>query len=468
MKRKVLLLEINEVTWDLIDPLIEKGKLPTFAQLKREGAWASPVSVDLPPQMDPWITWTTVYTGRSQAEHNVFHLQQPPETIGSPRIWEICHNAGLKVGVYGSLCSYPPQKVDGFYVPDTFSPGTETFPDRIAPIQELNLTYTRTARLPSDNDGLKFKAKLGSELLRLGLRLDTCGKIVTQLTRERLRPETRWKRIALQPRVNFDFFCNLYRKHRPDFATFHTNHVAHYQHTYWKAMQPERFAHPTSEEEKRTYGGAIEFGYVVADEIIRRAIDLCDRETVLVVASSMGQKPYETSLRNGKSIGQLRSLDKLAEILGIDDQIKFLPVMSDQFNIYCGDDGTKREVIKKISTAYVNSPECPMFLVSELPEFLTVNLNHSDDIDEDSECFFPAEREEPARFKYSDLVYQTGAVKSGCHDPTGILGIIGEGINPVEVPDCSNLEIAPTILSLLGVRVPDEMSGRVLSEAWGR
>ena len=35
---KVLLVEINEITWDLIDPLIEQGKLPTFARLKREGA----------------------------------------------------------------------------------------------------------------------------------------------------------------------------------------------------------------------------------------------------------------------------------------------------------------------------------------------------------------------------------------------------------------------------------------------
>ena len=48
-RKKVLLVEVNEVTWNLIDPLIEQGLLPTFAQLKREGAWASPMSVDLPP-----------------------------------------------------------------------------------------------------------------------------------------------------------------------------------------------------------------------------------------------------------------------------------------------------------------------------------------------------------------------------------------------------------------------------------
>jgi hypothetical protein len=79
--QNVILMEINEITWDLIDPLIEQGKLPTFAKLKREGAWGAPMSVDLPPQLDPWITWTTVYSGRPQADHNVFFLQQPPDTI---------------------------------------------------------------------------------------------------------------------------------------------------------------------------------------------------------------------------------------------------------------------------------------------------------------------------------------------------------------------------------------------------
>ena len=76
-RRNVLLVELNEVTWDLIDPLIEQGKLPTFARLKREGTWATPMSVDQPPQMDPWITWTTVYTGRPQADHHVFFLRSP-------------------------------------------------------------------------------------------------------------------------------------------------------------------------------------------------------------------------------------------------------------------------------------------------------------------------------------------------------------------------------------------------------
>jgi arylsulfatase A-like enzyme len=36
----------------------------------------------------------------------------------------------------------------------------------------------------------------------------------------------------------------------------------------------------------------------------------------------------------------------------------------------------------------------------------------------------------------------------------------------LQVSDCTNLDIAPTLLTLVGLAVPDEMKGRVLSEAF--
>ncbi|HYE16227.1 MAG TPA: alkaline phosphatase family protein, partial [Pyrinomonadaceae bacterium] len=373
-KRKVLFVELNENTWDLIDPLIERGKLPTFARLKREGAWGEPVSVDMPPQLDPWITWTTVYTGRTQAEHNLFFLQQPPETIRARRVWEICDDAGLSVGVYGSLCSWPPRAVRGFYVPDTFAPDAATHPEHLSPVQTLNLTYTRSVRLPSDEDGLAFKARLGAKLVGLGLSARTMARVAAQLARERLDPSCRWRRVALQPAVNFDFFRRLYRRHRPDFASFHTNHVAHYMHTYWKAMRPDLFPQETSPEEVRAYGGAIEHGYRAADELLRGMMSLLDEETVLVVASSMGQKPFVSDLKKGKRIGQLRSLDRLVEILGEGGRVRTLSTMSDQFNLYPDSPETMRRVVAALRSAYVDDPAQPMFFVTTLEDSLTINL----------------------------------------------------------------------------------------------
>ncbi|HEV3467921.1 MAG TPA: alkaline phosphatase family protein [Pyrinomonadaceae bacterium] len=463
-RRKVLLAEINEITWDLLDPWIEEGKLPTFARLKREGAWGAPLSVDLPPQLDPWITWTTVYTGRTQAEHNVFFLQQPPESIRAERLWELCRDGGLKVGVYGSLCSWPPQPVEGFYVPDTFAPDPATYPDRLRPIQELNLTYTRSVRLPSDQDGAWFKARLGAKLLGLGLGPGTVARIVGQLARERFDPASRWRRVALQPFVNFDFFSRLYRRHRPDFATFHTNHVAHYMHTYWKAMRPELFPLETGEAERRAYGGAIEHGYRTADELLRRMAALLDEETVLVVASSMGQKPFVSRLKDGKRIAQVRSLERLLAVLGVSGRAEALATMSDQFNIYPDTDETRDLVLERLGAAYVDTPARPMFYTATVGRGVTVNLRLDEAVAEDSRCFFPHSGES---FLYEDLVYHTGHVKSGCHDPRGVLLLYGAGVRRgARVGPCDNLDLAPTLLALLGLPAPASMKGRVLAEAF--
>ena len=154
--------------------------------------------------------------------------------------------------------------------------------------------------------------------MKLGLGPAHLAAITRQLAEERINPRIRWKRVALQPLVNFGFFRKLYRQHRPHFATFHTNHVAHYQHTYWKAMEPEKFRPlETTGEESETYGPAIEYGYTTADRLLGRMMALLDPETVLVVASSMGQKPFHSTLKGGKQIAQWRSLDALLDLLGV-------------------------------------------------------------------------------------------------------------------------------------------------------
>lgn len=465
-RKKVLLVELNEITWDLIDPLIEQGELPTFARIKREGTWAAPLSVDLPPQLDPWITWTTLYTGRAQKDHNIFFLQQPPETIGARRIWEICHEQGLRVGVYGSLCSWPPVPVNGYYVPDTFAPDTATYPESLRAIQELNLTYTRSIHQPADQDGLWFKARLAARLLALGLRVDTVTRIVRQLARERSNPEARWQRVALQPFVNFDFFSRLYRRHQPEFASFHSNHVAHYQHTYWKAMQPDRFEQETTPDEARIFGGAIKHGYRTADELLKCMLEMLDNNTVLVVASSMGQKPFISEHKDGKAVSQVGSLDRLLEILGVEHRARALATMSDQFNIYPDTRATRDFIFDALRAAYVDSPDQPMFFAYTVEDSITVNLRPYVKKSETSRCYFP-HLEKDNSFPYEDLVYDTGKVKSGCHDPKGMMMLYGAGIRRGGyVSQCNNLDVAPTLLTLLGLKVPMEMKGRVLAEVF--
>jgi hypothetical protein len=231
-------------------------------------------------------------------------------------------------------------------------------------------------------------------------------------------------------------------------------------------MAPEAFPQATTPDEIRTYGGAIEHGYAAADELLSRMLRLLDRSTTLVVASSMGQKPYVSPLRNGKPISQLRSLDRLVEIAGLNGRAHALSTMSDQFNLYPDTAATGDEAIKILEAAYVDLPSRPMFHVLRVEDCLTVNLRFYEETTEDSRCVFPHRKTDNA-FRYSDLVYGTGMVKSGRHDPKGMMIFYGPGVRSGRsLAEANNLDIAPTLLTLMGLPVPEEMKGRVLSEAF--
>jgi hypothetical protein len=235
--RKVILVELNEITWTLIDPLLERGSLPTFAEFIRHGTKGSPVATEVPPYLDPWISWTSLYTGRPHDEHGVRFLEQPPETVTGPRLWDLAADAGRSVGVFGSIMSWPPREdVQGFWVPSTFSPDPTTFPRSLQPIQELNLMATRAHTPVRGRNGRLSPGRLAFRLLRLGLKPSSIAEAVSFLVRSTVRPHRKWEKVSLQPMINLDFFEKLYREHRPDLATFHSNHAAHYQHRYWRAM----------------------------------------------------------------------------------------------------------------------------------------------------------------------------------------------------------------------------------------
>jgi hypothetical protein len=180
----------------------------------------------------------------------------------------------------------------------------------------------------------------------------------------------------------------------------------------------------------------------------------------------MGQKPFKTALKTGKRVQQLRSLEKLVEILGMQGRAKAISMMSDQFNIYCDEKGGLEHIRQMVAAAYVDTPEQPMFTPDVVDGAVTLTIRPYDNTGPDSKIHFPLCPGGPEH-RYDDLVYISTQTKSGCHDPKGMLVFWGAGVKPgTAVGECSNLDLAPTILALLGQSIPDVMKGRLLSEAF--
>jgi hypothetical protein len=265
-KQKILLLELNEINWGVVDRLIEQrgpDYLPHFVQLRQQGAWATQTAVERAPLLDPWITWVTLHTGVPPSVHGASVLEQDATTISAKRSWQYVAEAGGSVGVFGSISAYPPVPVKGFMVPGPFAPADDTYPPALQPVQAINRRYTAAHNKTSRAPGALAGARIGARLLQLGLRPATCLRIAAQLVRERLAPHSRWRRVTLQPLLNFDIFSRLYRQQRPDFATWHSNHAAHFMHHYWRAWDDSKFVAKSPPAEREHYGEAVPHGYQI-------------------------------------------------------------------------------------------------------------------------------------------------------------------------------------------------------------
>jgi hypothetical protein len=464
--RKVVLVELNEITWRIIDPLLKEGALPTFADLIRTGAKATPVAPENPPDLDPWISWMTVYTGRPPEEHGVKFLEQPPETVKGPKIWDLAADAGKSVGVFGSIMSWPPrQDVKGFWVPGTFSPSAETFPADLKPIQDMNLMYTR-AHNPLVDEPRPGKVGLLLKLRRLGLRASTLVRAASFVVRKKLGKAKDWEKVSLQPLVNLDFFAFLWKKHRPDFATFHSNHAAHYMHRYWRSFDPAPFLEKPPADEVANYGGALRHGYQVADELLRRIAREVGPGTTLVVASGLGQQPYVTEeFRDGRSVVRMNDIAQVLDLIGVKGRCKPYSVMAPQWNIEFPDPAVQAEAVRGLKEAYLGDPGTPLFSCQEAGNTICINVLQKlpRPLPLDADCVFPTTGK---RVKLRDLVAEKDPTpKQGYHDKPGVLVMAGPGVRKgASVGECSTLDIAPTLLALMGLPVPAHMKGRVLDE----
>ncbi len=133
---RVLVIGIDGGTFDLIRPWAEAGDLPHLAQLMAEGVHG-PLESTLPPVTAP--AWSTFATGKNPGQHGVFDFIRPmggqfdlvnASSIRAPTLWQILSQAGRTVGVMNVPVTYPPTPVNGFMVTGMLSPvnGRITYP----------------------------------------------------------------------------------------------------------------------------------------------------------------------------------------------------------------------------------------------------------------------------------------------------------------------------------------------------
>lgn len=137
--RRLLIIGLDGATFDVLGPMMDRGLMPNLRALVASGC-AGPLASTKPP-ITP-AAWTTFMTGKGPGRHGIIDfLRYDPAAdrlsfnnhieIREKTIWEILSEKGVRVGSINVPMTYPPREVNGFMISGFDTPSVDldfTFP----------------------------------------------------------------------------------------------------------------------------------------------------------------------------------------------------------------------------------------------------------------------------------------------------------------------------------------------------
>lgn len=123
-KRRVAVMGLDGVSYELVRDLVDRGELPRFKKLLQEGSMSRMRST-IPCVSS--VAWTTYMTGRNPGKHGIFgFVDRHPESlevfiptsrdVKAKTLWEDLSERGKRVLVMNVPLTYPPKAVSGILV----------------------------------------------------------------------------------------------------------------------------------------------------------------------------------------------------------------------------------------------------------------------------------------------------------------------------------------------------------------
>jgi hypothetical protein len=293
-----------------------------------------------------------------------------------------------------------------------------------------------------------------------GLTAGTVAAILRQLGRER-DGKDRWRRATLLDKLQFDVFAWYFRRLKPKYATFFANSTAHFQHLYWRNMEPELFAVRPTLEDQAEFASAVLFGYQEMDALVGRFYELCGRDCTLVFCTALSQQPCDKYEEEGGKVWyRPHDFDRLLAFAGVrEQQVRISPVMSEQFHVYCPRAEDLDDVAERLRS--LRAGDRPVLHLQPHEGGFMVGCGLFDLAALDSVV---VRGDTAATAPFSELFYRVEGMKSGMHHPEGMLWIRSPQGHHREVAEPVPLKsIAPSVLRWLGMPVPSHMKGAELA-----
>lgn len=449
--RPIIVLEFNELCPHLVEKWIEAGRLPGFAALKAESScFVTEADEADPVNLEPWIQWYSLHTGLPFKEHGVFHLTDGPKAQHLD-IWRHLNNQGLKVASFGSMNTRKFTFPDATYLPDPWCTTESAHPSRYETFRKFVQQEVQEHTRSNTSQSLTQRARIAFDLKALGVKMSTFAKIAAQLSAEKFGLAEKWKRVVFLDWLQFDIFEKEMRRNRPDFATFFINSTAHYQHAYWRYMEPEAFVYRPTDKQIQRNGGAVFYGYRNMDKLITRSRRLAHKIGARVVlATALSQQPFlKWEEIGGQRFYRPVSIDNLLKKCDVPATC-IEPVMTHQYLIRFDSTEDCKAAAEKLKKVVMDG--APILQVNSSDNTsLYVGCQLRKEVCTNKKITFP-DRDVVSFWNHFYLIQET---KSGCHHADGLFWIQrGEKLSNANAARMSILDVFPVLCDALEVPTP--------------
>ena len=461
MAQKIIFYEMNEVPLKVFNHYCKNFPKSAFARLRDRADIFETVAEDS-GHLSPWVTWPTLHRGVTNDVHEITDFGQNLTAIDkeAPPIWEMLARNGVKVGMFGSLHTYPmPQDMSNyaFYVPDTFAAGPECFPKKFESFQNFNLAMAgKNASQVNSGIALKEASRFLRAAPGLGLSGRTVSKLVSQLASERFDRKRVVRRRTSQVQIAFDFFLRSLRQDRPDASFFFTNHVASSLHRYWPSLFPDDYDILSYDEEwLKAWKDEIPFTLHEANYQLSQLMEFADasEDFKIVVVTSMGQAAVQGKERIERKV-IFTGLRSLMQGLGLgDEDWQKRPAMVPQYIVYVAP-ASRNMFMQNVGALSICGKGLTVEPLGEgvyRMEFSMVNMPAI-------EVFYQGERVDPKKFGIVNVDLQDAAGANAYHIPEGMMAVYDpKKASSKNVNRISTLEVTPSVLANFGIKSPAYM-----------
>jgi predicted AlkP superfamily phosphohydrolase/phosphomutase len=503
-KRRVMVIGLDGATWELLDGFMERGLMPRLSSLCQQGAKGE-LNTVVPPMTA--TAWTSFVTGKGPGKHGVYDWTEPMansyvyEPVDSTRIkantiLEIASDHGCRVSSVNLPLTFPCRKINGVAVSGMLTPSVETAgftwpPDFVDELMEISPGYEIDTHLTEAFD----------DVLPFCDRLERLINKRSVLVKELLKRE------------DWDLHVTVWVE------------MDRLQHCIWHFIDPDHENFDPEGAEK--YAQRILEIYTLLDDQIGMMVDNKGEDCDIIFISDHGfgqcrnkvflntwlaEKGFLKFKDSSDVRGRMNSIRGAMDKLGVDTR-KIVDIAKkfgadgilsrqgaalsrfaagidwDNTVAFChGTNSVRinlegREPMGSVSEADYSKVgeelrEALLAMRDTNGQAVITNVQLRDElyfgteVDRASDVVI-TEHDTSVWFYYSegeipDQLFENSGWASGNHKPNGIFLGVGPTFESCDVMGADIIDIAPTVLAIMGLPIPDDMDGSVLYSALTR